>query len=78
MLVVAAGVDRRPFAQVLRNSLSGHPPTTGLRDIFRFTPVVYYRVIVMGRFWTIWQVVKGISPYISIRCDKTHLPGPMK
>ena len=28
MLVVAAGVGRRPFAQVLRNSLSGHPPTT--------------------------------------------------
>ena len=27
MLVVAAGVGRRPFAQVLRNSLSGHPPT---------------------------------------------------
>ena len=34
MLVVVAGVGRRPFAQVLRNSLSGHPPTTGLRDIF--------------------------------------------
>ena len=27
MLVVAAGVGRRPIAQVLRNSLSGHPPT---------------------------------------------------
>ena len=25
-----AGVGRRPFAQVLRNSLSGHPPPTGL------------------------------------------------
>ena len=58
MLVVAAGVGRRPFAQVLRNSLSGHPPTTGLRDIFRFTPVVGYRVIVMGRFWTTWQVFR--------------------
>ena len=61
MLVVAAGVGRRPFAQVLRNSLSGHPPT-GLRDIFRFTPVVYYRVIVMGRFWTTWRVVKWLTP----------------
>ena len=56
MLVVAAGVGRRPFAQVLRNSLSGHPPPIGLRDIFRFTPVVGYRVIVMGRFWTTWRV----------------------
>ena len=34
MLVVAAGVGRRPFAQVLQNSLSGHPPPIGLRDIF--------------------------------------------
>ena len=24
-----AGDGRRPFAQVLRNSLSGHPPSTG-------------------------------------------------
>ena len=59
---LGAGVGRRPFAQVLRNSLSGHPPTTGLRDIFRFTPVVYYRVIVMGRFWTTWRVVKWLTP----------------
>ena len=29
MLVVVAGVGRHPFAQVLRNSLSGHPPPTG-------------------------------------------------
>ena len=29
MLVVAAGVGRCPLAQVLRNSLSGHLPTTG-------------------------------------------------
>ena len=62
MIVVVAGVGRRPIAQVLRNSLSGHPPTTGLRDIFRFTPVVYYRVIVMGRFWTTWRVVKWLTP----------------
>ena len=34
MLVLVAGVGRRPLAQVLRNSLSVHPPTTGLRDIF--------------------------------------------
>ena len=61
MLVVTDGVGRRPFAQVLRNSLSGHPPTTGLRDIFRFTPVVGYRVIVMGRFWTTWKVIKELS-----------------
>ena len=61
MLVVAAGVGRRPFAQVLRNSLSGHPPTTGLRDIFRFTPVVGYRVIVMGSFRITWQVIKELS-----------------
>ena len=61
MLVVAAGVGRRPFAQVLRNSLSGHPPTTGLRDIFRFTPVVYYRVIIMDSFRTTWQVIKELS-----------------
>ena len=61
MLVVAAGVGRRPFAQVLRNSLSGHPPTTGLRDIFRFTPVVGYRVIVMDSFRTTWQVIKELS-----------------
>ena len=27
MLVVAAGVGRRQFAQVLQNLLSGHPPT---------------------------------------------------
>ena len=26
---MAAGVGRHPLAQVLRNSLSGHPPTTG-------------------------------------------------
>ena len=61
MLVVAAGVGRRPFAQVLRNSLSGHPPTTGLRDIFRFTPVVGYRVIVMDSFRTTWKVIKELS-----------------
>ena len=29
MIVIVAGVGRCPFAQVLRNSLSGHPPTTG-------------------------------------------------
>ena len=29
-----AGVGRRPLAQVLRNSLSGHPPTTGHETIF--------------------------------------------
>ena len=29
MIILAAGVGRRPLAQVLRNSLSGHPPTTG-------------------------------------------------
>ena len=50
MLVVVAGVGRRPFAQVLRNSLSGHPPTTGHGTFFSFTPVVDYRVIVMGIF----------------------------
>ena len=61
MIVLVAGVGRRPFAQVLRNSLSGHPPTTGLRDIFRFTPVVGYRVIVMGRFRTTWKVIKELS-----------------
>ena len=61
MLVVVAGVGRRPIAQVLRNSLSGHPPTTGLRDIFRFTPVVGYRVIVMDSFRTTWQVIKELS-----------------
>ena len=26
---MVADVGRRPLAQVLRNSLSGHPPTTG-------------------------------------------------
>ena len=26
---MVAGVVRRPLAQVLRNSLSGHPPPTG-------------------------------------------------
>ena len=26
---MVAGVGRRPLAQVLRNSLAGHPPTTG-------------------------------------------------
>ena len=26
---MVAGVGRRPLAQVLSNSLSGHPPTTG-------------------------------------------------
>ena len=34
----------------LRNSLSGHPPTTGHGTFFSFTPVVDYRVIVMGIF----------------------------
>ena len=32
MIILAAGVGRRPFAQVLRNSLSGHPPPTDLRN----------------------------------------------
>ena len=31
---MVAGVGRRPLAQVLRNSLSGHPPTTGHETIF--------------------------------------------
>ena len=61
MLILVAGVGRRPIAQVLRNSLSGHPPTTGLRDIFRFTPVVGYRVIVMDSFRTTWKVIKELS-----------------
>ena len=34
ILIIVAGVGRRPFAQVLQNSLSGHPPPIGLRDIF--------------------------------------------
>ena len=33
MIILVAGVGRCPLAQVLRNSLSGHPPTTGLRDM---------------------------------------------
>ena len=61
MLVVAAGVGRRPFAQVLRNSLSGHPPPIGHGTFFRFTPVVGYRVIVMDSFRTTWQVIKELS-----------------
>ena len=31
---MVAGAGRRPLAQVLRNSLSGHPPTTGHETIF--------------------------------------------
>ena len=31
---MVAGVGRRPLAQVLRNSLSVHPPTTGHKTIF--------------------------------------------
>ena len=31
---MVAGVGRRPLAQVLRNSLSGHPPTAGHEIIF--------------------------------------------
>ena len=31
---MVAGVGRRPLAQVLRNSLSGHTPTTGHETIF--------------------------------------------
>ena len=34
ILIIVAGVGRRPFAQVLQNSLSGHPPPIRLRDIF--------------------------------------------
>ena len=29
MIVIVAGVGRHPFAQMLRNSLSGHPPPIG-------------------------------------------------
>ena len=31
---MVAGVGKRPLAQVLRNSLSGHPPTSGHKTIF--------------------------------------------
>ena len=34
-----AGVGRCPFAQVLRNSLSGHPPTTGHKTILKRIPL---------------------------------------
>lgn len=61
MLVVADGVGRRPFTLVLSNSLSGHPPPTGHGTFFRFTQVVDYKVIVMGRFWTTWRVIKELS-----------------
>ena len=36
-----AGDGRRPFAQVLRNSLSGHPPSTGC-DIRNAVPAEEY------------------------------------
>ena len=31
---MVAGVGKRPLAQLLRNSLSGHPPTSGHETIF--------------------------------------------
>lgn len=36
---MVAGVGRRPLAQVLRNLLSGHPPTTGHKTILKRIPL---------------------------------------
>ena len=49
---VVAVVGRRPLAQVLRNSPSGHPPTTGCDTLSRDrTPgSVMLRMVVSGGY----------------------------
>ena len=58
---VVAGVGRRPLVQVLRNSLAGHPPTTGHETLSRDrTPVaVMLRVVVSGEYYD------SISDYLA-------------
>ena len=58
---MVAVVGRRPFSQVLRNSLSGHPPTTGHETLSRDrTPVaVMLRVVVSGEYYD------SISDYLA-------------
>lgn len=36
---MVAGVGRRPLAQVLRNLLAGHPPTTGMTRCHESEPL---------------------------------------
>ena len=46
--LMAAACVRRPFAQVLRNSISGHPPPTGC-DIF-VKPIIFLNFITEYRY----------------------------
>ena len=66
---MVAVVGRRPFAHVLRNSLSPvHPPTTGHETLSRDrTPVaVMLRVFVSGEYYdSISDYLAGLSPCYS-------------
>lgn len=46
--LMAAACVRRPFAQVLRNSISGHPPSTGC-DIF-VKPIIFLNFMTEYRY----------------------------
>ena len=65
-------------ASVGARSLSGHPPPTGDET---FSKTEYYSIARQPRprqFRTTWRVIKELSIYVSARCNKTHLSGPMK
>ena len=49
---MVAGVGRCPLAQVLRNSLAGHPPPTGCDTLsrVRIPDAVMLHVVVLGRY----------------------------